>query len=451
MFWRKIFLFFKSCLGSDSMNNGSMPNIDELKGVYKYFWITLKNSDFVNHYFNGSNERFFNYLNAPDENAYDFVTKISDLHRKSVPTMSALNTMKIIEQSIGRLRESHRIHVVHSINVFLLGLCFVEEHPKLKQLLLFYPGEEVNPKKTHNNTENRLSIFYFRWIFCCFFHDVGYIYELMAKGLDPDGMGIAWEGFEEVRRGIGRIKVAVQNAVNNYVNELRSFPIIPFEKGFDDKKDVDYFPENGHCENGHRVIKEETDIIELFSYLIEKSNGKKLGKFHKIFEILQKTLDDSFNVGVEKSFDHGKIGAFIFLHEIRTTYLIGRKDRNRTPGISWHRANVYFDMMDAATAIYLHNSLRFQLLHVWGKYTPEKIPPLSYLLTLCDLLVEWDKPPIGYGSDTEEIRPEQITIESIVDEGIIVKYNGKKDIADGVNKKIEKMFDPDFIEIRIQH
>lgn len=430
------------------MINDNFPNNLnnlELKGVYKYFWGILKDSDFVLKYLYGPNDLFLKYLNKPEENAHNFITKISDFHRKSAPTMSALNAMKIIEQSIGRLRKSHRIHLVHSINVFLLGLCFVEEHPKLKRLLLFYPGEIVDQNLNLDNTDLRLSIFYFRWIFCCFFHDIGYIYELLAKGLDPDGMGVTWEGFEEVRRGIGRIKVGVQNVVNDYVKELRSFPIIPFEQGYDDANYPEYFPENRH-----RQVKEETDIIELFSYLIEKSNGKSLGKDYEIFSILQKTLDDSFRIGVEKSFDHGKIGSFIFLHEIRTAYIIGRKERERDERISWHRANVYFDLMDSAIAIYLHNTLRFQLLRDWGKYNPIKIPPLSYLLTLCDLLVEWDKPPIGYGRDNDEIQPDKITIISKADKEILVTYEGNKIIAEDVKNKITKMFD-NFIEIKIAY
>jgi hypothetical protein len=420
---------------------------NNLKGIYKYFWITLKDSDFIKNYFDIGSDAFINYLKNPEQKAIEFVKSITSVHRKSAPTISALNVLDKIEGSIGRLREGYRKHLVHSINVLLLGLCFVEKNPKIRQALLHYPGETININENLNNEWQRISIFHFRWIFSCFFHDIGYVFELLAKGLDPDEMGLQWEGIEEERRGINRMKHAIQRELKTYFNELRELPYLTFLEGYDNRSSGEYF----HERIG-RKVENEKDILKLFSNLISKSLLNKWGDKQNVFSRIESTFNSSFIPGLEKTFDHGKIGSFIMLHEIRTYYQIGRMDRNRSDEISWHRANIYYEIMDSALAIYLHNTLRFQLNkgnNSWGLHNPLNIPPLSYLLTLCDIIVEWDKEQIGFGDSSVTLRPEEVDIQH-PDNNTIKIFFESEEFAKKVKKIITGLIDPKFVKFEIQ-
>ena len=422
--------------------------MNRLKGIYKYFWKTLEHSPFIGHYFDYDINKFKEYLENPEGNAIDFVKHITSVHKKSAPTISALNAMDKIEGSIGKLRNSHRKHLIHSINVLLLGLCFVEKNSVLKNAVLHYPGEKIDLDRKFDDTYHRTSVFHFRWIFACFFHDIGYVFELLAKGLDPDEMGMEWEGIEEERRGLNRIKHAIQREQKIYMEELRELPMLPFIDNYDNRSLGGYY----HEHDGRKVASEK-DILQLFSNLINKSLPSKWGNRQEVFNIIRSTFEKSFNVGLEKTFDHGKIGSFIMLHEIRTYYQIGRMDRHRTSNISWHRANLQYEVMDSALAIYLHNTLRFQLNsknNKWGKHNLDNIPPLSYLLTLCDIIVEWDKEQIGYENNTEQLNPEGIEIEHENDEKIIICFDSKE-FADKVRKIINELFDPSRIKFEIRN
>jgi hypothetical protein len=419
--------------------------MEELRGIYKYFWETLEKSKFIDNYYYDKKE-FMNYLLDPDHNAIGFVKKITSIHNKSAPTIAALSAMDLIEGSLGKLRTSHRKHLVHSINVLLLGLCFVERNSKLKQALLFFPGEKVNfNNKLNDNLNLRESVFHFRWIFCCFFHDIGYVFELLAKGLDPDNMGMEWEGVEEIRRGINRVKLRIQRELKSYIEELRELPIVPMITGYDDDKHISYYPERLG-----REIEEEKDVLRLYSSLINKVVPGKWGDKDQIFKTLCNTFNSSFQVGIENTYDHGKIGSFIFLHEIRTHYQIARLHISSS-GVrnSWHRANIYYEILDASLAIYLHNTLRFQLNKGFcGKYSPHNVPPLAFLLTICDIIVEWDKEQIGYGNNDKSLDPEGINIIHDNDSQITIVYDSKKH-ADKVKSIIEDLFDDKLIKLVI--
>ncbi len=176
-----------------------------------------------------------------------------------------------------------------------------------------------------------------------------------------------------------------------------------------------------------------------------------------IYRDLCETLSESFQIGKPKSFDHGKIGSFLLLSKMYHIYKQARDQIDKEyesvnyhhlSGISWHRANLYYDLMDSALAIYLHNTLRFQLADLWGnrKFTPYNIPPLSYLLFVCDNLVEWDKPSVD---DQTTLKPDDVEIESIADEETIVKFKKQKPLKNSIKDDFLQVIDEHFIRFKI--
>ena len=193
------------------------------------------------------------------------------------------------------------------------------------------------------------------------------------------------------------IKKETQILLRKYIKRLRNvdviekfdYDIIPKIKTDNDNPDLDA---SIFIETGHRVVNESSDILELMAHLISKINNHN---YSDVKCILDEMFQESFKIGNEKTFDHGKFSSFILLHEMHNLYTKGREGRT-TSTTSFHRPNFYYDIMDSAVAIYMHNPLKwFKLYDKWGTYTPLIIPPLSYLLALCDQLVEWDKPEIG--------------------------------------------------------
>lgn len=414
----------------------------QLVGVYEYFWRTLRHSTFIENYFPIDDDHFFRFLQDREVYVFEFVQAITLKHNKSAPTLAALEQLNILENSLGLLKKVHRGHLIHSVNVLLLGLCLFEEHPKLKRALLRNPGDRINPRRPKPYGDE--NDFFFRWIFAALFHDIGYGFQLLAEGTNPDILGVNWDGSEAIQEGLRRLQANVQKGLRAYMRDLRRLPAIAYNERHDRPDEV-YTEFHGLNRGGTPT---NTDIVRHFADLIDEAGERTPTKDGKVIRWLRKIFDEAFVTGRDITFDHGKISSFLLLHEVQNSYVNGRV--NHAGGnLSWDRANVYYDLMDSALAIFLHNTIRFQPLVPGKKYRIGQIPALTYLLAICDLIVEWERPSQGR-SDKRGVEPRRVTISSDPDRQTAVRYEDFTDIADDVRRKIIDTFDQSFLAFRIE-
>lgn len=443
-----------------------MPNIYATLGEH----FQISTSDFAKYYFTGYEYILQRYFRDPtEENAIEVANRLSEFHAKSAPVTNSLHNLNLFERVLGKLKADYRGHIIHIINVLFLGVFFFERIPMLQSALLCYPGENVDEKTDNSKAgdiEIRRSVFYYRWIFASLFHDIGYIFELMAQteskaiirspnnpllSIDPIIIDIEKNSLNNLRLE----KIRRQKIIREYAQENRDLPIISLIHNYDD-----LFPSYHWAEDDTlRKVKEYTDILEHIAYSISKVNKDIHGDKDDNLTILNRTMNESFQVGGEKTFDHGKLSAFMLMHEIRNVFELNRNNKDATMlkiemeqmRISWQRAIVYLEVVDAATAIYLHNTLRFQLADKWAPYSPFNIPPLSYLLMLCDFLVEWDKPQKGYQPDRNNVDAHAVSIAINNGTEISLAYKDQKKIVEDLKGKINKLFDKSKISIKVEY
>jgi len=346
---------------------------------------------------------------------------------------------------LGRLKDSHRGHPIHSVNVLLLGLCLAEEFPDLKASLLAYPHESWTAKPHHHALAAREMVFHFRWYLASLYHDVGYPLELIAQHLVPESIR---DSDVELAQALAVANDGIQRTVRAYMERKRSLPHVAFLDGYDDEGP-------SYCaEHKRRPIPRNKDLVGLFAGHIARSCNV-MASASRVRAEMAKTFDRTCRAGDPLSFDHGKIGALLLMHELRSAYEGQRATYDAETAnvsalshLSWHRANIYYEGIDAATAIYLHNTLRFELDASWGPFSPLNVPPLSYLLFLCDLLVEWDKQDLGRRTTGPQTSGEHVLL-SCTGSSLRVVYQGYSDVADSVSAKLRDLLDDDFLEVRV--
>ena len=304
-------------------------------GIYGIFENELNNGlfkDLLQRRLSSAGTELSEFLSEPlnSRNALKLAQKISQLNRKDKIIGHSLTAMEMSESLLGNKIANHRKHLTHSVNVFLLGLVLVSNIPKLKNLLLFIPGEQIDKPKP--NTDNlseykRLDEFMFRWLMAAYYHDIGYYFELQAKSTSMrrcsshsgrDNPCKHW--IEMWQQNIDRQKYKLHSQLRSYAHLLRHLDILQAKPG-----DSNHLSGRWGADTP-RVVKEDTDILKLMSYLIGQTVGKRLGSEDKIFEELFETFANSFQNGVGKSFDHGKYGAFLLLNILRDTYARSRRN-----------------------------------------------------------------------------------------------------------------------------
>ena len=101
--------------------------------------------------------------------------------------------------------------------------------------------------------------------------------------------------------------------------------------------------------------------------------------YDTLVDVLKQYLSTNLSVG---RIDHGVFSAFFVLRKIHDLYL-----RN-----GWEIRDYYYEVVDAATAIFLHNAyMHSELRNIYreGKFNYDYPCPLGYLLFLADSLCEW--------------------------------------------------------------
>lgn len=287
-------------------------------------------------------------------------------NEKENPFLILIEKVKTFEELAGRLTPKQRDHYIHSVFVFLIGIAIYEQNHNYKRIFANYVlNKSKYPDYYNTNNEE----FFYRWGLASLFHDIAYPLEITLEQAKNYAAFIC--SYSNTEDNNLKIKLEICN-----FEEFRKLPIINpiprYEESF-----IKKYPN----------YKEEfcSDAIEILSKSIASS-----------FSLNFKELNDNINKFMEtmreKNFiDHGLYSSVIML----------RWYHHLVESTKWNPAYFYYPIVDAASAIFLHNYFERGLMKPFGvEVFSAKVHPIAYLLILCDNLQEWKRE--FYGQDNNK-------------------------------------------------
>ena len=285
------------------------------------------------------------------------------------------------ENNGSSLLMKHRDHYSHSVYVFLLGLAIYENNEAYQECYKnFYQSKLGKDESIHHH-------FLQYWGLTSLFHDIGYPFELpfeqVASYFEVDKKKRAGKPF------LAYQALAEQTRINE--NLKRVLAEIYRKEGKSAQETV------------------FTDTNDLFAFdLANKLSDVYCFSRESMREILSNKPSHPDQFGYYM--DHGYFSALILFKKLF-------EELSVTPNSN---------MIDAMTAIILHNSLyKFSVAY----YKDEKIKniplkpelhPLAYMLMLCDELQAWDRTSYGRNS-RKELHPMDFELTFNKNE-IVAKY-----------------------------
>jgi len=321
-------------------------------------------------------QAILNFLDdeTPDK-AWDVYRCFFDIYKIAIDGSSdvfidLLDVLKKYEENAAVLIDRQRDHYVHSVNVFILGLCIYTKNQKYQEAFNAYA---LNKKEYPYSYDTKHEEFFYRWGLASLFHDVGYPVEIVGKQInkyisfasDFDGnedkvrVRLEYEGFGEL----------------NSIKELKYSRVFSsaYANAFNDTAEI-----NPLCP------------LDLLSHRIHEVFGINL---NEIKETLDAFVDTMGRFGF---IDHGFFSSIIVLKWYG--YLIQKAD--------YRSEYFYWPVLDSALAILLHNCYRNVLQknpYDLGPLNAKK-NPVSFLLILCDELQEWNRTAYGI-KDKQRVLP----------------------------------------------
>ena len=276
------------------------------------------------------------------------------------PFIDLLDVLLSYEERASTLIDKQRDHYVHSVNVFILGLCFYSQNAKFRAA---FDSANLEKAKYPFSYDTKHEEFFYRWGVASLFHDVGYPVEIIGKQINK------FISFAtEVDQG-GEVKTRLEFdnfEVFNAIAEIKP-------KGDFIKSYYDTYPSCAYVD----LLKPN----DLLAHKLHLSLGVDL-------KTVNGALDKFPEVMAEHGFiDHGYYSAIIVLR----WYAFLIQSCNYKPEY------FFYPILDSASAILLHNYYKNVLM----KPPFEKGPlnpaehPIAYLLILCDELQEWNRTAYG--------------------------------------------------------
>lgn len=301
------------------------------------------------------------------ENAFYVYVSFFDCYRivlegEKNQFIDLLDVLRDYEEKASTLLDKHRDHYVHSVNVFILGLCIYIRNESFRRAF-----EKVNLNKGlyKYSYDTRHEEFLYRWGIASLFHDVGYPVEITAKQINKF-INFVVNTVDEGRRVKTKIDLEAFEDFNSIVEVS---PLEEFSKEF-----AENVPESSRID-----LLKPLDLIAL----------KIHRDFHVDLDLIRNALFNYIYIMQESGFvDHGFYSAIIVLKWYG--YLIQKCGYNPN--------YFYYPIVDCASSILLHNCYKSVLMKEpfkLGKLATEK-NPVAYLLILCDELQEWNR--AAYGS-----------------------------------------------------
>lgn len=279
----------------------------------------------------------------------------------SNPFIDLLDVLKNYEENAAVLIDKQRDHYIHSVNVFILGLCIYARNEKYRAAFRKAIIKRENYPYAYDTKNEE---FFYRWGLASLFHDVGYPVEIVGRQINK---------FIDFATNVdgGKASVNVQLSFGNFDELNHISEVIPkreFTKCyFDCYEDSIYID----------MLKP----VDLLAHKLHTSLGVDL-------KAMKFALDDFVNTMARFGFiDHGYYSAIIVLKWYG--YLI--------QSAKYKPQYFFWPVLDSASAILLHNCYKNMMQKKpfnLGTLAPTT-HPIAYLLILCDELQEWNREAYG--------------------------------------------------------
>lgn len=278
------------------------------------------------------------------------------------PFLDLLDVLSAYEERAATLIEKQRDHYIHSVNVFVLGICIYAQNTGFRHA---FTSAVISEDKYPENYRTKHEEFFFRWGLASLFHDVGYPVEIIGRQIESF-LKFATDADHDEKRG----KIKAHLEFENF-RRLNSVTEVVPKKEF-----IRLFYE----QNESSVYIDLLQPVDLLAQKIHIVLGIPI-------EDIKNKLD-TFTADMAKFgfIDHGFYSAIIVLKWYG--YLI-----QTTGGNPMRFFNA---IVDSACAILLHNYYRnvIQKHFGLGPLDAEKYP-IAYLLMFCDEMQDWNR--AGYG------------------------------------------------------
>jgi hypothetical protein len=274
------------------------------------------------------------------------------------PFLDLLDMLSAYEERAATLIDKQRDHYIHSVNVFILGICIYVQNTKFRKIFEETTLDEI---KYPENYKSKNEEFFFRWGLASLFHDVGYPVEIIGKQIESF-LQFATNADRDNTKG--EIKAHLEFENFRRLNSIAE--VLP-------KKD---FVKNFYEQNESSVYVDLLQPIDLLAQKIHLTLGIPI-------ENIKNKLDTFIADMAKYGFiDHGFYSAIIVLKWYGyLTQIIGQNP-----------LRFYNAIVDSAGAILLHNYYRnvIQKQFGCGPLAAEKYP-IAYLLMFCDEMQEWNR------------------------------------------------------------
>ena len=282
------------------------------------------------------------------KNADSLMKFVLNFHEKGKIIAPILSDLFTYEKEGGYNYKKQRMHYLHLTNVFLLGLYLYHLVPIIKRNInkkMESTTKTINDVNCYKNNWKysegcEYGEFLYRWRLAAIIHDIGYRISLIG------------DNSTEINKAI--YKLLDDNSVN--INKIIKY------KNKDLLKDLE--------------IISNIQLSEYYKYQEKYPYRKKV------------------------KYDHGLIGAILFLYRMNTYFDEELKDQDSKceNGVFFHRNLLDYSLLYTAKAVALHNLTQYkEAIDRFAKNNRNKIyslkeNSLDWLLFITDILQEWDKP-----------------------------------------------------------
>lgn len=279
---------------------------------------------------------------------------------ESNPFIDLLDVLLSYEENAATLIDKQRDHYIHSVNVFILGLCVYSQNANFRAAF-----DATNMDKTNYpfSYDTKHEEFFYRWGIASLFHDVGYPVEIIGKQINKF-MSFVTEADDDV-------KVKSHLEFDNF-EEMNSITEVIPKREFTQT----YYQKYDSC-----VYVDLLKPIDLLAHKLHISLGVDL-------KGVKAALDSFLGFMAKSGFiDHGYYSAIIVLKWYG--FLI--------QSCKYRSEYFFYPVLDSASAILLHNYYKNVIMKPpfdKGRLSPHD-HPIAYLLILCDELQEWNREAYG--------------------------------------------------------
>ena len=312
------------------------------------------------------------------------------LEGKTNPFIDLLDVLLNYEERAATLIDKQRDHYIHSVYVFILGLCIYTKNLNFRAA---FDAVIMDKSDYPHSYDTKHEEFFYRWGITSLFHDVGYPIEIIGKQISKF-IGFATEVDDSVI-------VSSHLEFDNFEELNTIIEVLP-------KQDFikSYYEKYPSC-----VYVDLLKPIDLLAHKLHISLGVGLKE-------VKAALDNFVGIMAKSGFvDHGFYSAIIVLKWYG--FLIQSCD--------YKPEYFYYPVLDSASAILLHNYYKNVIMKPpfgKGRLSPNE-HPIAYLLILCDELQEWNREAYGI-VDKKRAHAEEASIV-ITEKRLEVTYSSSDD------------------------